>query len=63
MKEELMVSYPIVRQEEYPHGIRCPDCKRELKDGEPYAERFEGVWRKFPIAEQCCVYCGGEGEG
>jgi hypothetical protein len=40
---EPMISYPLVTQEAFPHGLCCAGCHREVELGEPYAERPEGV--------------------
>lgn len=49
----------IVTAEEWPHGLRCGDCCRLLRDGDGYAERLTGMVAGFPAYMVVCRPCGG----
>lgn len=47
-----------IRTEEWPHGIRCMDCDRELRDGDIYSERLTDLTPDgVPIVELVCSDC------
>ena len=47
----------IVRDADWPHGLRCADCARLMRDGEPYAERWTGMAGDVPVIMICCTAC------
>jgi len=67
-----VVSFPVVTEGEFPHGLECMDCGRAINQGEPYSRRIVGVMqgtyfeqRDPGVLELVCVYCetnpGGQG--
>ena len=50
---ELMV----IDRKEWPHGVRCMDCREKLKDGDPYTERLESMVEGTPVTEVICLAC------
>ena len=32
------LQYPVVTEEEFPTGLICPGCRREVEPGDPYKE-------------------------
>lgn len=42
---------------EWPHGIRCMDCREKLNDGDPYTERLSGMVQETPVTEVVCLAC------
>ena len=46
----------IARPEDWPHGLRCMDCGRDL-GGESYVERLEGFVGDSLITEIVCPSC------
>lgn len=54
----LTIAYPLVSAEEFPNGLRCPECRRPIDPGQPYKSRFDGMTSDaIPITELLCVYC------
>lgn len=47
----------LVKSEEWPHGLRCMDCHRELIEGDIYTERLEGMIDDTPLVEIICSDC------
>jgi hypothetical protein len=47
----------IVRSEDWPHGLRCGDCKRVLRDGDGYAQRWTGMVGEVPAMLIVCRPC------
>ena len=45
------------RTEDWPHGLRCIDCNRELGGGDRYASRLEAFQDDIPITEIICLEC------
>lgn len=48
----------IVRDEDWPHGLRCGECCRLLKDGDRYAEIWTGMVEDTPAEMIVCHPCG-----
>lgn len=42
---------------EWPHGLRCMDCHKELTHGQFYSERLTGFTDETPVCEIVCVDC------
>lgn len=53
-----MITY---RDEDFPMGLRCPECKRTFHDGDPISERLDGFQDDIPICVLVCVGCGLKG--
>jgi hypothetical protein len=51
----------IVRDEDWPYGLRCGECCRVLRDGEPYAERLTGMVEDVPAVMIVCIRCDTQG--
>jgi hypothetical protein len=47
----------VVRADDFPHGLRCGECCRVLRDGDPYAERWTGMMGEFPACMIVCAAC------
>ena len=47
----------IVRAADWPHGLRCGECSRPLKDGDRYAERLTGMVDDVPAVMIVCCPC------
>lgn len=51
-------SYPVVTEEQFPDGLCCIRCKRQLDPGMPYTLVFDGfALDGVTLEELCCVYC------
>lgn len=53
----------VVRSEDFPHGLRCISCDRELRDGDHYSEQLTGMTGEPGgppafTARIVCVPCG-----
>lgn len=53
----------IVRAEDWPHGLRCGDCARLLKDGDGYSERLTGMIGDVPAVMIVCIDCASPAQG
>ena len=50
--------------DDWPHGLRCIDCRRELTECDRYASRLEAFQGDIPITEIICLECAlTSGEG
>lgn len=49
--------YPVVTEEEFPYGLRCDSCGRELLPGQPCKDRLEDFIDAVPLTVITCVYC------
>jgi hypothetical protein len=47
----------IVRPEDFPDGLRCGECHREMTDGEHYAHRLSSFLGDTPVVRIVCVPC------
>src|SRR6187551_3654299 len=55
MSENLGV---LVEAEDWPHGLRCAECNRCLKDGDRYSKRLDGLTDDgVPTVLIVCVGC------
>lgn len=46
-----------VRAGDWPYGLRCGDCNRLLRNGERYAEQWNGMVGEFPAVVIVCRPC------
>lgn len=44
-------------ESDWPGGLRCGECQRELETGDTIAERLEGMFGGIPIVEIICGAC------
>lgn len=42
---------------DWPHGLRCMDCDRELSDGDRYTSRIVAFQDDIPVMEIICLEC------
>jgi hypothetical protein len=51
--------FPIAQPADFPAGLRCAVCHREIDAGQPFGERFEGVHSdgEEVVTLLVCVYC------
>jgi hypothetical protein len=47
----------VVRAEDWPYGLRCGECHREMTDGENYSRRLSGFVEDAPVSVVVCVPC------
>lgn len=47
----------VVEPEEFPFGLRCMDCDRQISTGALYSERLSGVSGESFVVELVCVEC------
>lgn len=47
----------LVRDEDWPHGLRCGECSRLLEDGDRYAERLMEMVGDTPLLKIVCIPC------
>jgi hypothetical protein len=59
MAEVTGMEWPTIQEKEWPHGVRCMDCRTQLTQGDPYIERMEGFVEETPTTEVVCLTCGG----
>jgi hypothetical protein len=52
------LTFPIVDEASFPHGLACMVCDRPINVGEPYAETFEAMADDDTVTILTCVYCG-----
>lgn len=57
VQEALSMGTLTVRAADFPHGLRCGECKRLLNDGDPYAESLTGMIGEIPAVMLVCVPC------
>lgn len=48
----------IVRQDEYPQGLLCGKCEREIHQGERYSTLLQGFVEETPLTLVVCASCG-----
>lgn len=54
------LEYDVVTEDEFPNGLRCIRCDREIEPGQPYSSGLalmleDGAF----MTELHCVYCNG----
>ena len=47
----------LVRDEDWPHGLRCGACSRLLEDGDRYSEQLTHMAEDVPVVMITCVPC------
>lgn len=50
----------IVTEEDFPGGLRCESCRREIEPGEEYAEILTGFVDHIPMTYLICLSCEDE---
>lgn len=56
------LTFPLVTERGFPHGLRCGECKRLIGNGQPYADTITGVCENGDTVHLLvCVYCAGGG--
>lgn len=50
-------SYELIDGAEWPGGVRCLRCGRDLDDGMPYAVVPGSILTDFTTLDVVCVYC------
>lgn len=54
----IQLSFCVVTETGFPHGLSCQDCNRGIDIGQPYKERLSGMTsNSLVISELFCVYC------
>lgn len=51
------ITYPVVTDEKFPHGLRCAHCSRLIEPGQPYNREPLSMDGDTPISLLTCVYC------
>ena len=51
------------RDEDWPHGLRCAQCKRLMSEGDCYSERLESFIEDSPVCLIVCEDCALSGAG
>jgi hypothetical protein len=51
---ELGVPY---HEEDWPHGLRCGECRHLFCEGERYSQRLFGFQEEVPVSVVVCVEC------
>lgn len=49
----------IYRDEDFPMGLRCPDCGHVFTDGERYSSVLTGFQDDIPMTRLVCPECAG----
>lgn len=52
----ITAEFMIVNPDEFPDGLLCGICKREILDGQPYTDAIEGMQGDNVVALLVCVY-------
>lgn len=47
----------VFREEDFPHGLRCAECHREMTGGERYTHRLSSFVGDTPVVVIVCVPC------
>lgn len=51
------LTYEVVTEAEFPYGVVCSLCGRELQPGQPYTSKPDAMLDNDPIEVLACVYC------
>lgn len=55
---DITVSFPVVTEAGFPHGVQCPVCSLGISVGQPYADHLVGVYSDGSVITLLtCVYC------
>lgn len=57
MSEGGLTDGKVYRDEDWPHGLRCADCDRLLREGDRYSERLTGFQGEHPLLLIVCAGC------
>jgi hypothetical protein len=49
--------FPVMTDAQFPHGLRCPTCGRDITEGQPYQEHPTGMSDGDMWLMATCVYC------
>jgi hypothetical protein len=49
--------YFTVTEEEFPHGVKCSECKCEIFPGQMFMPVPEGMIEATPVEVLVCVFC------
>jgi RNase P subunit RPR2 len=52
-----MMAELVVWAADWPHGLRCGECRLLLEPGDRYAERLTGMAGEIPVVEIVCRGC------
>jgi hypothetical protein len=52
-----LVSGHLFRDEDWPHGLSCGQCRHLFREGERYSERLYAFVGDAPLAEIVCLDC------
>jgi hypothetical protein len=56
--KDAKMTFWVVTEKGFPHGLMCMDCKRHINIGQPYRNRLNGTFSDgIPLDELVCVYC------
>lgn len=56
--KDVTFNFPVVTREGFLHGLRCPKCGVDIRDGRPYASTLTDMTDGGEyITEITCVYC------
>lgn len=55
---DLTMSFPVVTDDTFPHGLRCTTCHREIQAGQPYGSSIPVLLGDDEVSVLVCVYCG-----
>ncbi len=53
------MNWPTMTEADFPHGLRCPTCDREILPGQPYSEHPDSMQDEHVVVLLTCVYCVG----
>jgi hypothetical protein len=45
------------RDDDWPHGLRCSQCRRVLREPERYTEKLDGFTNDTPLISIVCLAC------
>ena len=54
---ETLVSGIEYHDDDWPHGLRCGQCRRVLREPERYTERLDGFMDETPLLSIVCLAC------
>ena len=57
---EVLMVHQIFRGEDFPHGLRCAVCKREMVEGEAINECFQRFIDDAAVVVLTCMGCQGK---
>lgn len=47
----------IYRDDDWPHGLRCGQCRREFREPDRFSERLDGFAEDVPLLQLVCLSC------